>query len=105
MKSPPVGRELEACCVSAAKVSFLVGGSWLRFGGRPPPRGVLLFFSSALTTATSSCAVWPCSWCCFQVLHLTTPIWTRIEVRKLWRHVLTSVSGVMPLWLLMGSSR
>src|SRR3954463_10539074 len=64
MKPPPVGRELEACCVSAAKVSFLAGGSWLHLGGGPPPRSVLLFFSSALTRATSSCAVWPCSWSC-----------------------------------------
>src|SRR3954470_8760837 len=105
MKPPPVGRELEACCVSIAKVSFLAGGSWLRLGGGPPPQGVLLFFSSALTRATSSCAVRPCSWSCFQVLHSTTPIWTRIGVRKLWRHVSTSVSGVMPLRLLMTSSR
>src|SRR3954470_20769858 len=105
MKPPPVGRELEACCVSAAKVPFLEGGSWLRLGGGPPPRGVLLFFSSALTGATSSCAVWPCSWSCFQVLHSTTPIWMRIGVRKLLRHVSTSVSGVMPPRLLMASSR
>src|SRR3954470_9519277 len=105
MKPPPVGRELEACCVSDAKVSFLAGGSWLRLGGGPPPRGVLLFFSSTLTRVTSSCAVWPWSWSCFQVLHSTTPIWTRIGVRKLWRHVSTSVSGVMPLRLLMASSR
>src|SRR3954466_12922130 len=61
MKPPSVGRELEACFVSAAKVCFLTGGSGLRLGGGPPPRGVLLFFSSALTRATSSCAVWPCS--------------------------------------------
>src|SRR4051812_14873664 len=105
MKPPPTGRELEAGCVSAAKVSFLAGGSWLHLGGGPHPRGVLLFFSSALTRATSSYAVWPCSWSCFQVLHSTTPIWTRIGVRKLWRHVSTSVSGVMPLRLLMESSR
>src|SRR3954465_8682072 len=105
MKPPPVGRELEACCVSAAKISFLAGGSWLRLGGGPPLRGVLLFFSSALTRATNSCGVWPCSWSCFQVLHSTTPIWTRIGVRKLWRHVSTSVSGVMPHRLLMASFR
>src|SRR5438270_5667723 len=105
MKPSPIGRELKACCVSAAKVSFLLGGAWLRLGGGPPPRGVLLFFFSALTRATSSCAVWPCSWSYFQVLHSTTPIWTRIGVRKFWRHVLASVSGVMPLRLLIGSSR
>src|SRR5436189_1589621 len=105
MKPPPAGRELEACCVSAAKVSFLAGGSWLHLGGGPPPWGILLFFSSALTRATSSCAVWPCSWSCFHVLHATTPIWMRIGVRKLWRHVSTSISGVMPLRLLIASSR
>src|SRR5438270_2706345 len=105
MKPPPVGRELEAPCVSAAKVSFLAGGSCLRLGGGPPPWGVLLFFSSALTRATSFCAVWPCSWSCFQVLHSTTPIWTKIGVRNLWQHVSTSVSVVMPLRLLIASSR
>ena len=51
-------------------------------------------FSSALTLTIISSACSPCWTNCFQVRLSATPIWTRSEVCRLWRHVSTRVAWV-----------
>ena len=94
--TPLVGCGLGRDFISVASVSFLL--AWEdTSGARLVDFSGLGLLSSALTLATISSACSPCCTNCFQVQLSATPIWSRSAVCRLWRHVSTNMTWVMPL--------